>query len=156
MSGATVTDFWPIGKTKASALRQGRRLRLDGLPVPGRRVLEIGCGVGFRHSPPWGAGAWRSWPSTPCPECSGAAWAVPAGGAGSIEFWWPTLPPLPMMPVPAIEKFAPDTVGLLVDGARRNHCDFTDAGHAVPLTASGPPCRGLNWRLTCQRRRLAF
>ena len=132
MSGATVTDFWPIGKTKASvtprpATTTGWPPRAG--PAGSRNRLRRR----LRHLPPWGRRGLAVLAIDTPPGMPGAAGGSAAGGAGSIEFRVADVTALADDARAAIEKFAPDTVVCWLMGRWPKPPGrlLTDAGHAV-------------------------
>ncbi len=133
MSGATVTDFLAYWENEGERYAKAGDYDWMASLVPGRRVLEIGCGVGFGTAA-LGRRGLAVLAIDTLPECLGAARGkVPAGGAGSIEFRVADVTALADDARAAIEKFAPDTVVCWLMGApaETTGATPTDAGHAV-------------------------
>ena len=119
MSGATVVEFlayWQSGRASATC----GAATTNGWPlVPGKRVLEVGCGLGFRHPGTACPRGWPCWPSTCCPS----VWRRPARDGGAMLTQWlepdvrPTCQRPWMREHRTIEGFAPDTVVCWLMGA---------------------------------------
>ena len=130
MSGATVAEF--LGYWEAEGQHYVRRGDYEWMAalVPGRKVLEIGCGVGFATQSLAARGL-NVLAIDALPECLAATQARVAG-------WEVTLLPAEVLALTAgqraqIEAFAPDVVVCWLMGAPADvtGATATDGGKAV-------------------------
>ena len=134
MSGATVADFIEYWQDEGEAyVRRGDYDWMASL-VPGRRVLEIGCGVGFGTVALARRGLTVLAVDTlsECLEAAGDRLAAEVPDAG-VTWLKAEVTGLPEEPRRTIEDFAPDAVVCWLMGApaETTGATATDAGQAV-------------------------
>lgn len=116
MSGATVSDFLDYWRTEGEAyVRRGDYAWMAGL-VPGRRVLEIGCGLGFGSAALVARGLAVLAIDT-LPECLAACAARLGEAAGAVTLMQADVAALTTGQLAAIEAFSPDAVVCWLMGA---------------------------------------
>lgn len=130
MSGATVAEFIGYWEIEGQAyVRRGDYEWMASL-VPGRRVLEIGCGVGFATQALVARGL-SVLALDSLPECLAAAQARVEGK--DVTFLQAELTALTDEQRATLEKFAPDTLVCWLMGApaETTGAKVADSGQAV-------------------------
>ena len=116
MSGATVSDFVDYWRNEGEAyVRRGDYAWMAGL-VPGRRVLEIGCGLGFGTAALVARGLAVLALDT-LPECLAASAERVGEAAGGVTLMQGDVAALSTEQLATIETFAPDVVVCWLMGA---------------------------------------
>ncbi|MGB9355610.1 MAG: class I SAM-dependent methyltransferase, partial [Azonexus sp.] len=116
MSGATVSEFLAYWESEGEAyVRCGDYDWMAGL-VPGRRVLEIGCGLGFGTAALAARGL-AVLALDSLPECLAATRERLGDAAGQIGLMQADVAALAAEQLAAIEEFAPDVVVCWLMGA---------------------------------------
>ncbi len=132
MSGATVGEFLDYWRNEGEAYaRRGDYAWMAGL-VPGRRVLEIGCGLGFGTAALVARGLAVLAIDT-LPECLAASAARLGEAAGGVTLMQADVAALTTEQLATIEAFAPDVVVCWLMGApaATTGAAASDGGKAV-------------------------
>jgi len=132
LSGATVSDFLAYWENEGDAyVRRGDYAWMAGL-VPGRRVLEIGCGLGFGTAALVARGLAVLAIDT-LPECLAASATRLGGAARAVTLIPADVAALTAEQRTTIAAFAPDTVVCWLMGApaATTGAAAGDAGKAV-------------------------
>ncbi|HEX6734684.1 MAG TPA: class I SAM-dependent methyltransferase [Azonexus sp.] len=132
MSGATVAEF--LGYWEGEGERYAKRGDYEWMAglVPGRRVLEIGCGPGF-STQALAARGLAVLAVDALPECLAATQARVAGG--DVELLAADLAALSDEQRRQIEAFAPDTVVCWLMGAPADTTGAQAAGNGQAVVA---------------------
>jgi SAM-dependent methyltransferase len=138
MSGATVTEFLDYWRNEGEAyVRCGDYDWMAGL-VPGRRVLEIGCGLGFGTAA-LGARGLEVLAIDSLAECLAATRERLGDAAGRIRLMLADVTALDAAQVATVHDFAPDVVVCWLMGApsATTGAAANDGGQAVAAYREG-------------------
>jgi SAM-dependent methyltransferase len=138
MSGATVSEFLDYWRNEGEAYVRGGDYEWMAALVPGQRVLEIGCGLGF-GSAALAARGLQVLAVDSQPECLAATRERLGEAAGRVGLIQADVAALNAEQLAAIEEFAPDTVVCWLMGAPSATTGATanDGGQAVATYREG-------------------